>query len=685
MKFLYPQFLWALFAIAIPIIIHLFNFRRFKKVQFSNLAMLKKVELQTNKRSKLRHILVLFSRILAIASLVIAFAQPYFPTNSEVIVAGKKSISIYLDNSFSMGMESPDGDLLYLAKQKAIDIANSYKPTDEFQLLTNDFEGKHQRFVSREEFIELVEEVLETANVKTVKEVKSKQLDLLKNNGSSSRTLYWLSDFQKSTSNLEVLSKDSSAIINAIQLKGNKATNVSIDSVWFESPVRQLNKDEEVKVRVSNQSNENVQVRIELAINDKVKSFANLLVEANSIKDGVLSYKERTEGIKNGRVSISEYPNPVIDYDDSYYFGYMLSKEAKLLTINPDDSFKDTNKGSINQLFNADAYFSLDNQSVSKVNYNTLKSYNLIILNNINKVASGLQNELINYLDGGGSIVLFPGPQLDVNSINELLLSFNIGRFSKASFTDTNKTKVTYINLQHSLYSNVFEDKTENMDLPIVSNYYALNEAGRAKSERLLSLRNGKSFLSKYGYGNGNVYLFSVPLDKQFSNLENHSIFVASLLRIAEMSGFQRKIAYTLSNEPVVIKDENYQLENIEISTYDKQTSFIPESQRQRGEVQLYVNEQTDVSNNYVVEYNKNPIGAFGLNYDRKESDLDCYEEAELTVILASKGITLTTVANKAEITTQANYESTSKIWKWFIILALIFLAVEVILIRVLK
>ena len=80
MNFLYPQFLWALLAIAIPIIIHLFNFKKFKKVYFSDLRLLKEVEMETSKKSNLKHLLILLSRILAIAALVFAFAQPFFPS-----------------------------------------------------------------------------------------------------------------------------------------------------------------------------------------------------------------------------------------------------------------------------------------------------------------------------------------------------------------------------------------------------------------------------------------------------------------------------------------------------------------------------------------------------------------------------------------------------------------------------
>ncbi|MFI5136035.1 MAG: BatA domain-containing protein, partial [Chitinophagales bacterium] len=65
MSFLYPAFLFALGAIAIPIIIHLFNFRRYKTIYFSNTKFLREVKEKTDSRTQLKHLLVLLCRILA--------------------------------------------------------------------------------------------------------------------------------------------------------------------------------------------------------------------------------------------------------------------------------------------------------------------------------------------------------------------------------------------------------------------------------------------------------------------------------------------------------------------------------------------------------------------------------------------------------------------------------------------
>ena len=84
MHFLYPAFLFALLSLAIPVIIHLFNFRKYQKVYFSNVQFLKEVQEQQSYRRNLKERLILACRLLALTFLVLAFAKPYFPGNNAV-------------------------------------------------------------------------------------------------------------------------------------------------------------------------------------------------------------------------------------------------------------------------------------------------------------------------------------------------------------------------------------------------------------------------------------------------------------------------------------------------------------------------------------------------------------------------------------------------------------------------
>jgi hypothetical protein len=130
MKFASPEILWALLALAIPIIVHLFNFRRFKKVAFSNVRFLKEIQQETKSRSRLKHLLILASRLLAIAFLVFAFAEPYIPLEDQIAKQGNRFVSIYIDNSFSMEAENEEGRLLEVARNKAIKMVESYSAAE---------------------------------------------------------------------------------------------------------------------------------------------------------------------------------------------------------------------------------------------------------------------------------------------------------------------------------------------------------------------------------------------------------------------------------------------------------------------------------------------------------------------------------------------------------------------------
>ena len=112
MEFVYPGFLWLLSLISIPIIIHLFHFRKYKTLYFSSLQFIQKIDQENKSTQKLKHLLILLSRILLIIAAVLAFAQPYIPANGIKDHNGNNVIALYLDNSFSMTAKGVEGELL---------------------------------------------------------------------------------------------------------------------------------------------------------------------------------------------------------------------------------------------------------------------------------------------------------------------------------------------------------------------------------------------------------------------------------------------------------------------------------------------------------------------------------------------------------------------------------------------
>ena len=684
MKFAYPAFLFALFTIAIPIIIHLFNFSKFKSVYFTNVRFLREVKQETQSRSRIRHLLVLAARILAITALVFAFAQPYIPAENTNVVAGEKALSVYIDNSFSMEAIGKGGTLLDEARKRAKEIAAAYKPSDRFQLLTNDFEGRHQRLVNREEFIELVDEVKISSSVRTLPEILSRQFDVLNSSAAPVKRSFVLSDFQKSLADFESVKNDTSVRVEMIPLAAAEKSNVYIDSCWFESPVRQLDRAEQLSVRIRNISAEDKENNpVKLFINGKQRTPASYNVDANGQTDVALSFASKETGIQQGMIEINDYP---VAFDDRFYFSFEVAKNIPVLVINAAQGATSSESSYINSLYGRDSLFVLKNAAENNLDYSSLSQNRLIILNGLRTISSGLSQELKRFARAGGSVLVFPGSDIDLNSYRDFLASVGANTYEKADTTDT---KVDRINFEKEVYRDVFEKKTDNIDLPLVSSHYPVTRTSRTNEDYLLRMRNGNVFMAGYRLEKGKVYISAVPLDPSFSNFAKHAIFVPTLYNIAVFSQPSRPLFYTIGRDnAVTIPNTSSTGENVFHIKGDNNFDVIPEHRVTEAGTDIFIHNQVTESGNYLLTQGDEVLGGLSFNYDRKESNLETYAPEKLEELARAAGLDNFSLleAGPRELTASlAEIDQGRKLWKLCIILALAFLATEVLLLRLLK
>jgi hypothetical protein len=377
MNFLFPTFLIGLVAIAIPIIIHLFNFRKYKKVYFTNVQFLKELKQESDSKSKLKEWLILAMRILAIACLVFAFAQPFIPGKSKA-VQGEKAISIYIDNSFSMESTNKKGTLLENAKDYATEIVNTFNASDKFQLLTNDFEGKHQRFVSKEDFIEQLNEVKISSATKALNDVLKRQQDFLQNSSSKNKRIFLLSDFQKNAVLFNKSDIDTSIIVSCIPIASSEVSNVYIDSVWFETPVQQFATQQIIHATIINKSTKDIENgTLKLFINNAQVSLSSFNVSAGNKKDASISFTVKAKGINKGVLKIEDYP---ITYDDNFYFSFNAQTTINALVINGKET---KTSGNFKSLMQNDSLFVYQENNESAIDYSVFSKTNIIVLNEL--------------------------------------------------------------------------------------------------------------------------------------------------------------------------------------------------------------------------------------------------------------------------------------------------------------
>jgi len=680
MSFVNPKFLFALFCIIIPIVIHLFNFRRFKKINFSNVNFLKELKNETNKKSKIKHLLVLFSRILAVLFIVLGFSQPYIPEKGAKDISKGTVVSIYIDNSFSMEALSGKGSLIEEAKLKAVEIANAYKSTDLFQILTNDFEGKHQMYITREEFIQLIKDVEVSSKTRKLSEVIARQKDIFSTINSKKKLSYIISDFPVLTTDILNLKADSNIETNLTQLIAKGTNNIFIDSCWFDTPIKQIKEPIELNVLIKNSSKNDVEkVPVKLSINGNQKAVSSVDINAESETKIKMSYTIGEIGDQMGVVEIIDYP---LTFDDKFYFSYNVSSSIQILCIN--DKRENIY---LNSLFSKDSTINFENKDLNLLEYSSFNENSLIILNNIKLLTSGLMQELGGYLKNGGSLLISPSIEADINNYKTFLLSLGSVCYT---IKDTAKTKVSSINVNHEIYKDVFEKILENIDLPIVKTHFSFNNNTSTKEEYLMKMQNGESFMISEKVGKGKLYLSSVPLDIAFSNFVKHAMFVPTIYNIALYSKAMNKLFYTIGN------DEAIEIRNIKtdgdltykISNKTNNFEIIPEHKNIDLQTYVYPHDQIKRADNYVLMKGVDTNSVISYNYNRTESEMNFYSIEELKDLIKLKGLknfNIFDLENKSATKVFEEMSQGVRLWKLFIILGLLFLIVEVVLLRFLK
>ncbi|MCX6200581.1 MAG: BatA domain-containing protein [Bacteroidetes bacterium] len=670
MQFVFPFFLFALAAIAIPVIVHLFNFRRYKTVYFSNVKFLREVELETSSRNRIKHFLVLAARTLALLFLVLAFAQPYFPSKNNGVSTGRKYVSIYIDNSFSMNAVSDGRSLFDKAKIASKEIARNYSADDQFQLLTNDFEGKHQRLVGKEEFISMVDELEISPAVRNLSEITKRQRDALSRENGKNQIAYLLSDFQKGMGNLSI---DSSVAYNLVALASDAQANVYIDTVWFNEPVQLLNQPAKLIVKISNSGEKAVENnRLVLKLNNQTKGMADFSVAANSFIYDTMNFVLNQPNSNKAELQIQDYP---IAYDDNYFLAFKVIEKIKVLSLseNRSNQFLDA-------LFKDQAEFDYTSSLVSTFDANSLKGNQLVILDNLRSISSSLAASINSFVTDGGAVAVFPADKCDMESYNRFLN--NLQANSIAAFSEQAQD-LAGINLQQNIFKDVFERIPENMNLPHVKKYYQFTRSTASDEEAILTLKDGNSFFSRYPHGSGSLYVCGSPLDQNFSELPVHGIFVPMLYKMAVLNIRSGNISYFIGDKTRIEADAKKVSGEKVYKIKGENMEFIPEQFEMGNKMLLGLNEQIKKSGFYQVGLeNSDSTDLLALNFDRKESDMKFSTASQLKEQYPQLNINVVNGANAEVATVVKELNKGTSLWKLCLILTLLFLAIEIALLR---
>ncbi len=645
MNFKYPEIFYFLLLLLLPILVHLFQLRRFKTEYFTNVKFLKELSLQTRKSSKIKKLLLLATRLLLLSCLIFAFAQPFL--KSKVSKNTSNELFIVLDNSFSMQAKGKKGELLKRAVQ---DLLENVPENQQFSLVTN------------------------TENYWNT-DIKSIQNEL-QNLQYSASPFVFDNLMAKINAYKSAFNKDIIVITDAIDLKESQLKSIDKnDNAYFIFPKSvQENNVSVDSVFINRNSEEFYEIGIKLKLfGDKKSNFPVALYNFDKlIAKTILSFDKNDKIINfslpkedfHGYVSIDDNS---LFYDNKLYFSLSKPKKTSVIAIG------DFQKSDfLNRIYTNDE-FVFQNFELAALDYNLLDKQDAIILNELINIPQALQTTLNDFVSKGGNLIFIPSATCSLENTNDFLKKFGNLKFTAIENSDKLVTKIHFSN---PLFSTVFEKKIDNFQYPSTKISYSTT----GNFAPILSYANQNSFLLSIPQPISSIFIFTAPINKIDSNFQNSPLIVPIFYKMSQNAVITGVNAMIIGqNNPFFV---DVLLKKDEILSVKKskklKENFIPIQQILNNKVKLSFGDNPQLAGNYEI-YNRNTaLKNISFNYNRIESNMTQTNEN----LLSDYKI----VSNISAILDKINTDRTdSQIWKIFIIFALMFLIVEIFIQKFIK
>jgi len=677
MQFLYPNFLWAMATLAIPIIIHLFNFRKYKTVYFSNVAFLQNIRKETKSRSTLKNLIILLLRLLVLASLVLAFARPYIPANNKTELAETPYIAIYVDNSFSMDAEGKFGILLESAKIKVKEITENFTNNARYLLITNEFNLKHQRFVSSDQLLEWITQINSTHITRSIDDIIKKGVGLLNASDTShTKQMFLLSDFQKNMFHSSNLNLPENMQVFAFPFINESTNNLFIDSLWFESPGHFKGKQEEVHIIIKNLSNESYnEIPIQLFINDSISSSVAFSIAPNSTKKITIPFAKWKSGIYSAHVELNDYP---ITFDNKLYFNFEIRDKKNVMIIS-----EPNNINYFSALFKDDELIKATEFYLNNIPYNTFENYQVIILNGLTNIPSGLASQTILYAKNGGSIIFIPEADGNLDSYKQITDRIKGVTFEKYL---NQEGIISKIDLKNDLFKSVFSDGLSDVQLPKYKGFFPITIQQQTATKSVFESESGFPLFVNIKLDKGQFYLSGLPLANNITDFSTHPLFVPVFYNLALFASTQSELYYWI--HPGLITKSiipSSGIGDFDLEAIASNISLKPNYNISGQQIILYPDIDKIDAGHYKLKQGNSSIDYVSFNYDRSESDIKYYTNKELEERFKTIGVKNISLIDPnsnnldASIRNHSQGKPLSQIFLWLTVVAII---TEIILLR---
>ena len=664
MSFLYPLFLIAGLSLAIPVLIHLFNLRRYKTVFFPHTRFLKNIQLQSQKQSQLRYKWLLAARLLFLAMLILAFAQPFFNDSSKTGTANRTQV-IYIDNSYSMSVKKGARSLLDIAKDAARKQIQNGPVGTRYVVLTNDKPVSYKP-IPADKALTAIAAVDFSASGKGSNQVFATTQSVIQGEAMPAADLYYYSDFQENSfaANKDVnLTKN--ITFHGVPVQAEAIQNIYIDTVYLDAPVLQTGQNNRLVVR-SKKTGElpKETAIIQLSVNGQVKSAATPQFNDKDESIDTLSFQVSDAAWQKISISVNDAS---LRYDDTFRISARSSSNLSVLVLNEGQA-----NPYIQAAFRSYNGFRLNQQDIGTAPPD-LKDYNLIILNGITRLDAGLAQSLNAALQSGKSICIFPGRSRDVSGLNEGLRGLADVRILGV---DTASQTASTLQEGSDLVKDIFERVPENVQLPIANWHYIIRAGLSANQQSVLSFRNGDPLLAKYSPAKGQLYICATSADLESGNFPGSYFFVPFLYQMAIQSKGGDVYAVTSGMQQAAYLPLNNAGERNMVHLYAPGIDAVPPQRPNGAGLDVYIDQAVQQSGFYNLSAAGGDTSVVALNQSRAESQLELWNINSLKSAWKGDDVRWLSTAEVSAKTKTGSWGS-FPLWKVCAILALLMLAAE--------
>ncbi|MCY7410397.1 MAG: hypothetical protein LH473_09000, partial [Chitinophagales bacterium] len=245
---------------------------------------------------------------------------------------------------------------------------------------------------------------------------------------------------------------------------------------------------------------------------------------------------------------------------------------------------------------------------------------------------------------------------------------------------------VTVVNTHDEIFSSVFQRLSQNLSLPKSNSSFVLSKKTNTNSKLLLTNNDGSSFLAKYFYGKGLFYLSSVPLDKNITDLPLNALFAPMMYNIAITKAYSNANAFVIGNQNLASADVDLKSDQSVLRLKGNNNEFIPSQRKSGSSINVYLDQQIDASGFYSLQDPaQQQLAVFAMNYNRKESDLSFLSNEELKNLAQPLNISVIQNTDRDLGMIVTGQKLALPLWKVSIIFALIFIALEIALLKLWK